>query len=134
MSFLTYRYRTGLSIGLIVMCAACQAPSSSRVPAVSLPKATVTIESLRQPQRVERSVTLTGSVTQRLAILNGWLYQLDDGSGQLWVLTQQAAPAVGEQVYVNGVLQYEPIVINGADIGDYYLEESQRQLPSDNTP
>ena len=96
-----------------------------------MPKATVTIDSLRQPQQVERSVPLTGSVTQRLAILNGWLYQLDDGTGQVWVLTQQTAPAVGEQVYVNGILQYEPIVINGSDLGDYYLEEEQRQLTSD---
>ena len=120
-----------LSIGLIVLSTACQAPSSSTVPTLSLPKATVTIDSLRQPQQVERSVPLTGSVTQRLAILNGWLYQLDDGTGQVWVLTQQTAPAVGEQVYVNGILQYEPIVINGSDLGDYYLEEEQRQLTSD---
>lgn len=91
-------------------------------------KSTVTIDSLRQPQRVERSIPLKGSVTQRLAILNGWLYQIDDGTGQVWILTQQEPPAVGKQVYVKGLLRYEAIPINGADVGDYYLEEEQREL------
>lgn len=115
-------------MGLMALCVACQAPSGSRIPALSLPKATVAIESLRQPQRVERSLPLAGAVTQRLAILNGWLYQLDDGTGQVWVRSQQPAPAVGAQVQVDGVLRYEAIIINGADLGDYYLEETERQL------
>jgi hypothetical protein len=83
---------------------------------------------------VEQAISLAGSVTQRLGIMNGWLYQLDDGTGQVWILTRQTAPAVGQQVYVDGVLRYEPIPINGADLGDYYLEEKQRQLPSTEEP
>lgn len=117
-----------LGVGLIALCVACQSPSGTRIPAVSLPRSAVTIESLRQPQQVERSLPLAGSVTQRLAILNGWLYQLDDGTGQVWILSQQAAPSIGDHVYVNGILRYEAIVIHGADVGDYYLEETQRQL------
>ncbi|MEO0869930.1 MAG: hypothetical protein AAFY17_16140 [Cyanobacteria bacterium J06642_11] len=113
---------------MIVLCVACQAPSGQRLPMVSLPKASsITIESLRQPQRVERSVTLTGSVTERLTIVNGWLYQVEDGTGQVWVSTQQPAPAIGNQVRIKGVLRYRPIEISGADLGDYYLEEQQRQ-------
>lgn len=115
-------------MGLMAFCVACQAPSSSRIPVLSLPRATVAIESLRQPQRVERSLPLAGAVTQRVALLNSWLYQLDDGTGQVWVVSQESAPAVGTQVYVDGVLRYESIVINGADLGDYYLEETRRQL------
>lgn len=122
-----------VGMGLMALCVACQAPSGSRIPALSLPRATVAIESLRQPQRVERSLPLMGTVTQRIAILNGWLYQLDDGTGQVWVVSQQPSPAVGTQVYVDGILRYEAIVINGSDLGDYYLEETQRQL-SDTNP
>ena len=128
-----YKVAIAMGIGIMALCVACQPPSGSRVPAMSLPKASVTIESLRQPQRVERSVPLTGAVIQRLAILNGWLYQIDDGTGQVWILTKQSAPELGKQVYVKGVLRYEAIVINGADLGDYYLEEQQRQLEPSNS-
>ncbi|MDV3350878.1 hypothetical protein SPB21_23505 [Leptothoe sp. ISB3NOV94-8A] len=112
----------------MAICSACQSPSGGQVPVISLPQSTVTIDSLRQPQRVERSVPLQGSVKQHLTILNGWLYQIDDGTGQVWILTQQEPPAVGKQVYVEGLLRYEAIPINGADVGDYYLEEEQREL------
>ncbi|MEM8610516.1 MAG: hypothetical protein AAGF93_00750 [Cyanobacteria bacterium P01_H01_bin.105] len=134
MCFSNYRRTIGLGAGIIIYCGACQAPSDVGVPAISLPKATVTVESLRQPQQVEQSVPLSGSVIQRLAILNGWLYQIDDGTGQVWVLTQQTAPEIDQQVYVKGVLRYEAIIINEADLGDYYLEEQERQLQQSKTP
>ncbi len=124
-----FNYRltvVGLSISLLTVCMACQTPSGSQVPGLSLPKSTVKIGNLRQPQQVEQSVSLAGLVTQRLAIVNGWLYQIDDSTGKIWVLTQQAAPAVGQQVYVDGTLHYEAIPMNGADVGDYYLEEKQQ--------
>ncbi len=130
MRFLQYRLLlVGLAISLTVLCMACQTPSGSQVPLLSIPKSTVKIDALRQPQRVERSVSVAGSVTQRLAVLNGWLYEIDDGTGQVWILTQQAAPAVGSQTSVTGVLRYKAIPINGVDLGDFYLEEKERQLP-----
>lgn len=134
MDFFNYRFAV-LVGGMLALCTACQAPSTTRIPvATSLPKSAVKIESLRQQQRVERSIPLTGSIIQQLAILNGWLYQIDDGTGQIWILTRQVAPGVGNQIHVKGVLRYEAIVINGADLGDYYLEEQERQLISDTNP
>ena len=123
-----YGFVIGLGLGLATLGTSCQVSSSNGAPVLSFVRSTVEIESLRRPERVERSLPLRGSVVQRLAVVDGWLYQLDDGTGQLWVITQQAAPAIGEQVYVKGVLRYEAIVINGADLGDYYLEENQREL------
>ena len=132
MHFSNYRFTLGLGTSIIIFCGACQSSSDVGTPGVSLPKvlpkATVTVESLRQPQQVEQLIPLAGSVMQRLAILNGWLYQVDDGTGQVWVLTQQTAPELGQEVYLKGVLRYEAIVINQADLGDYYLEEQERQL------
>lgn len=122
------RCTLGLGVGLVACCVACQPPSGSQqLPVLSLTRSAVKIEALRQPQKVERSISLTGSVIQRLAIVNGWLYQIDDGTGQVWVLTENVAPAVGNNVDVDGVLRYEAIIINEADLGDYYLEEKQLQ-------
>ena len=103
-------------------------PHGAPLPVLSFTRSVVTIESLRQPEKVEQALALNGAVIQRLAVLNGWLYQVDDGTGQVWVRSQQAAPALGEQIYVKGLLRYEPILINGVDLGDYYLEENQREL------
>lgn len=128
MYFLNYRYALGLGIGVMALCVACQSPSANQVPILSLTRSATKIEMLRQPQQVERSVSLTGSVIQRLAILDGWLYQIDDGTGQVWVLTEDVAPAIGRNVDVEGVLRYEAVIINEADLGDYYLEEKQWQL------
>ncbi|MEA5462229.1 hypothetical protein [Leptothoe sp. PORK10 BA2] len=112
---------------MLALCVACQSPSDNHLSVLSLARSTVKIEALRQPHEVERSVSLTGSVIQRLAILNGWLYQIDDGTGQLWIMTENVAPAVGNSVDVDGILRYEAIIINDADLGDYYLEEKQLQ-------
>lgn len=130
MRFSNPRLTAGVGASVLIFTVACQTPSGSQLPIVSLPKSAVTIESLRQPQRVEHSVTLMGSVTQRLAILNGWLYEVNDGTGQVWISTQQAAPGIGNQVRIKGVVQYQPVDINGIDLGDYYLKEEQRQLES----
>ena len=125
-------YRSAFGLGLLTLCVACQAPSGKPLSVISLTRSAIKIESVRQPQKVERSVSLTGSVIQRLAIVNGWLYQIDDGTGQVWILTENVAPAVGNYVEVSGVLRYESIPINDADLGDYYLEEKHLQPgPSD---
>ncbi|MBT9313308.1 hypothetical protein [Leptothoe kymatousa] len=131
--FSNTRWMLALATGLMVLSAACHSPSSTnQVPSlISLPKSTVPIEALKQPQRVERSVNLMGTVTQKLAIVNGWLYQVDDGTGQVWISTQEVAPVVGNQVHIKGVVRYQPVEVNGADLGDYYLEEKQRQLQPD---
>lgn len=135
MFFSEWRVSVGLGIGLLTVCVACQTPpTTNRFPAVSLSKPAITIESLRQPQQVERLLPLAGAVTQRLAILNGWLYQIDDGTGQVWILSQKSAPAVGTHIYVHGFVRYEAIIINEADLGDYYLEETQRRLKPSEHP
>lgn len=128
MHFSNPRLTVGIGASLLIFCIACQSPSGSQLPMLPLPKSVVTIESLRQPRRVEHSVTLMGSVTQRLAILNGWLYEVNDGTGQVWISTRQAAPDIGNQVRIQGVVRYQPVEINGTDLGDYYLKEERRQL------
>lgn len=133
MFLLNYKFLLSLGLGIITFGTGCQSPSSGGSPVISLTRSAVSIESLRQPEKIERSLPLKGSVMQQLSILNGALYQLDDGTGQVWVLTQQAAPSVGERVYIKGILRYEPIVIHGADLGDYYLEEKQRELQTPNS-
>ncbi len=104
-------------------------PSASEVPLPS-----VSLPSLRLPgqstaiaslsaDRTEDKVSIYGSVTQRVALLDGWLYQMQDDTGSLWVLTDRSEPTVGDRAAVAGIVKYEAIVVGEVDAGEIYLEE-----------
>lgn len=91
------------------------------------------IQSL-SPDRVNQTVHVEGSVLQRAPLLNGELYQLQDNTGTVWVLSARPSPSVDEVVSVVGILRYEPISVDGVDIGEYYLEESSRRAGKGSEP
>ncbi len=101
--------------------------SSLRLPAIRLSnRPVVTIGSLMSEQ-VDGAVTVSGTVAQRAALLDGWLYQLQDDTGSLWVQTESSEPSVGELATVEGILRYESIVVDEIDASDLYLEEQSYQ-------
>jgi hypothetical protein len=106
------------------------ADGSVRLPTIRLAsRATVSIASLTA-ERANDTVTVSGTVAQRVPLLEGWLYQVSDDSGSLWVLNDRSAPDVGENATVEGVVRYEAIVIGEIDAGEVYLQEgSSRQSP-----
>ena len=77
----------------------------------------------------DHPVYLRGRVQQSIPLLNGWIYQLQDDTGSIWVVTQTAAPIVGEEILIKGFANYEPILVAGEDLGEHYIEE-QEQIQS----
>ncbi|MEL6815806.1 MAG: hypothetical protein AAFP03_13480 [Cyanobacteria bacterium J06598_3] len=106
---------------------ASDAPTSN-LPAVRLPsirlssRSTVTIDSLAA-DKANDSVSVEGRVVQTVGILEGSLYQVQDDTGSLWVLSDRTGPEVDQRVTVAGVVRYEAIVVGEIDAGDVYLEE-----------
>ena len=84
------------------------------------------------PQRnwLTSTVYLQGQVSDRAPLINAQVYQLQDSTGKIWVLTDKATPKVGDRVYVKGQVRYEKIPIGGQDFGEAYIEE-QEQLDPD---
>lgn len=130
---------TGGGLAIAVLLLGCGQPEGSAEPQPSsrsalpalitqLTTPTFAIGDLSADQ-VNQTVQLAGTVTQRVPLLAGMLYQLEDATGTAWVLSRAAAPAVGEQVEVTGVWQYEAIETEGADLSDYYLQEQSRTTP-----
>ncbi|MGB3790233.1 MAG: hypothetical protein WA949_19650 [Phormidesmis sp.] len=129
------RLKWGLALVALIL-ASCtvaetspSAPSSSEVPlppvsspSFRLPGQSTAINSL-SAERAEDKVSISGSVTQRVALLDGWLYQIQDDSGSLWVLTNRSEPAVGEIATVSGIVKYEAIAVDAIDASEVYLEE-----------
>ena len=107
-------------------------PSTAEVPAVRLPafrlssKPAIAIDSLTNEQ-VDDNIIVSGEVAQKAATLNGWIYQLQDETGSLWILTDRDAPEIGEVVTVEGSVRYEPIVVDSIDASEFYIEEKAYQ-------
>ncbi|MEM6868681.1 MAG: hypothetical protein AAF528_09910, partial [Cyanobacteria bacterium P01_C01_bin.121] len=80
------------------------------------------IDSLMADREADR-VAVSGTVTQRAAILDGWLYEVEDETGRLWVLTERSEPELGAIATVEGIVRYEAIVVGEIDAGSVYLEE-----------
>ncbi|MDJ0704277.1 MAG: hypothetical protein QNJ46_13410 [Leptolyngbyaceae cyanobacterium MO_188.B28] len=73
-----------------------------------------------------RPVYLRGRVKQRIPLLNGWIYQLQDNTGSIWVMTPTPAPKVGEEILIKGLIHYEAIPVAGEDLGEHYIEEQEQ--------
>jgi len=71
-------------------------------------------------------VHLSGQVDQHLPLVGQNLYQLTDDSGSVWVLTPNPLPPVGESLKIEATVRYEVIMLQGQDIGEYYVEELSR--------
>lgn len=107
-------------------------PSAAEVPAVRLPsfrlssKSATDINSLTSEQ-VDETIVVSGEVAQKSALLEGWMYQIRDETGSLWILSDRDVPEVGESVTVEGSVRYEPIMVDSVDASEFYIEEKAHQ-------
>ena len=76
-------------------------------------------------------VYLQGQVQRHLSLVGQGLYELQDESGRVWVLSPQAPPPLGTHVRIRAQLHYEPILMADQDIGEHYAEELERLADPD---
>lgn len=72
------------------------------------------------------TIQVVGVVQQQIPLLEKWLYQIEDDSGSLWVLTSSSPPSIGAEVTLKAQVQYESILMQGMDIGEHYALELER--------
>lgn len=68
-------------------------------------------------------VYLVGQVTNKAPLLTAGAYEIQDTSGKIWVITEQALPHVGEQVLLKGQLHFKSIPVGGQELGEIYVQE-----------
>lgn len=73
----------------------------------------------------ERDVTVAGTVTDSYGLLNMGVYELDDGTGRLLVLTHSGLPSRGAKVGAKGRIN-TGVSYGGRSYGTV-LEESERR-------
>ena len=61
---------------------------------------------MAEPQRyANRNVGITGNVVRSFSVLGAGAYQVDDGTGKMWVIAKNNVPREGARVGVKGKIQ-----------------------------
>jgi hypothetical protein len=77
-----------------------------------------------KPEQNNTTLYIQGKVEKIVPLLsNRRVYQINDSTGKIWVLTNQTGLKVGEQAVIKGQLRYQSIPLAGKDFGEVYLEE-----------
>jgi uncharacterized protein YdeI (BOF family) len=72
------------------------------------------------------SVWLQGKVGDRIPLIGQQIYQLEDETGRILVVTSDTALRSGDTVRIRGTLRFESIPISGREMGGIYIEELER--------
>jgi hypothetical protein len=75
------------------------------------------------PQKSNVTVYIQGKVEKHAPLLQKHVYQLDDTTGKIWVLTNQDNLRVGSQIVIKGQVRYQSIRLGGKELGESYVEE-----------
>ena len=75
-----------------------------------------------------KQVALIGTVTDSYGALGSGIYELDDGTGRIWVITTQGVPNRGTRVGVSGEI-HTGISYGGRNYG-LVLQEDHRRTKS----
>ncbi len=68
-------------------------------------------------------VYIQGKVERKVPLLEQQMYQIQDSTGKVWVLTNQKGWKVGDKIVVKALPRYKNIPMAGAELGELYLEE-----------
>lgn len=109
----------------------CGSLPQSTMNAINLrPRVDITnIRTIKLKQDFEGTVYIQGKVAKQVPLLKRQVYQLQDLSGTIWVLTNKTDLQQGDEVLVKGKVRYQSIPLAGKDFGEVYVEE-QEQLES----
>jgi hypothetical protein len=80
----------------------------------------------REPQRyVNKDIVVQGTVTNSIGALVAGVYEVDDGTGKMWVVSNGGVPSKGSRVAARG--QVEPTFSFGGRSFATVLRERERK-------
>lgn len=122
----------GVAIGLFLGGSGCANTAKPDVNLTSLaaPSAVTDIVKLREQQFLNTTIFLKGKVGTRVPLLGGQVYELQDDTGTVWVLTQEKPPNPGDKVVIKGQVRFQSIPLDGKEQGSLYIEQQEQVEPS----
>ena len=73
----------------------------------------------------DKTISIVGTVTDSYGVLGNGMYEIDDGTGRMWVVADRAVPAKGARVEAKGRVM-TGFVFRGRNMGTV-LRESGRK-------
>lgn len=113
-----------LCLGGLVGCGAVPNAALNSIN-VGLKSDIVQIRNLAPAQNQNATVRLQGRITDIVPLVDWQVYQLEDATGKIWVLTNQKNIQLKDQVIVQGILRFHSIPVAGQDFGEAYVEQQQ---------
>lgn len=108
-----------LLVGLLSCAALSQASLKLGIERVT------NIRDLKPKQDNGATVYVQGKVVKQVPLLGRRVYQLQDSTGTIWVLTNQTTPQLGDEVLLKAQLLYQSIPLAGKELGEVYLEQQE---------
>ena len=94
-----YRWTFVALMGLVLFLTSCEQKTINQI--------------MADPQRyANREVGITGKVVKSYSVMGNGVYQVDDGTGKLWVVSKTGVPREGARVAVKGTIR------DGYNFGD----------------
>lgn len=84
------------------------------------------IRDLKPQQGNYTTFYLQGKVAKRVPLLKQHVYQLQDSTGTVWVLTNHTTLQLGDKVLIKGQVRYQSIPLAGKEFGEIYVEEQEQ--------
>jgi hypothetical protein len=81
------------------------------------------IRDIKPTQDSQAKIYVQGKVEKRVPLLQGRVYQVNDSTGSIWVVSKQDNLKEGESAVFGGKVSYESIPIAGQEFGEIYLIE-----------
>ncbi len=75
---------------------------------------------------VGSTVFLRGTVGDRIPLLDSQLYELQDQTGSVWVLTSDRTLEPGETVFIQGTVRQSDISWNENQVEEVYIQEEHQ--------
>jgi len=90
----------------------------------------VKIDELKPETVNGTTVRLQGRVVQQIPLAGWRMYQLQDSTGKVWVLTKRTDVRLQTTLSIEGKVYFQSIPIAGQDFGEIYVEEQKVQTPT----
>lgn len=115
----------GLMLLLVVGLCGCDNLSMTVSPGgdISFGRNVTPIRDIKPTQDQQATVYVQGKVEQLVPLLQGRVYQVNDSTGSIWVVSKRNNLQEGEVAIFKGKVRYERIAIAGQEFGEVYLIE-----------
>jgi uncharacterized protein YdeI (BOF family) len=91
--------------------------------AIWLLRGTSSVRQVQARGQMDSTVYLQGTVGDRVPLIDAQVYELQDKTGSIWVLTNDTTIQSGETVRIQATVRYQSIVVEGQELGEIYVEE-----------